>query len=67
MRLLLILTTAIGLTGCAVTAPVEAVPCIALKPRTDALRSALVRHPQTPDEVGQRAADVVLGTERVCK
>jgi len=67
MKVLLILTTAIGLTGCAVTAPIEAVPCIVLKPRTDTLRSALVRHPQTPDEVGQRAADVVLGTDAVCK
>ena len=67
MKVLLILTTAIGLTGCAVTVPIEAVPCIVLKPRTDALRAALTRNPHTPEEVGQSATAVVLGTERVCK
>ena len=67
MKALPILMIALGLTACAVPAPTKAVPCIALTPRTDALRSALVRHPQTPEEVGQRAADVVLGTEAVCK
>ena len=63
----LILILALGLTGCAVPAPIKAVPCIAIQPRTDALRAALVRHPQTPEEVGQTATAVVLGTERICK
>ena len=67
MKALLILAIAVGLIGCVKPAPSDAVPCIALKPRTDALRAALVRHPETPADVGNAGADVVLGTEAVCK
>ena len=63
----LILIIALGLTGCAVPAPIKAVPCIAIEPRTDALRAALTRNPHTPEDVGQTATAVVLGAERVCK
>ena len=63
----LILIIALGLTGCAVPAPIKAVPCIAIEPRTDALRAALIRNPHTPEEVGLSATAVVLGTERICK
>lgn len=69
MKPLMILTLALGgLNACSQTAPMNnAVPCIALKPRTDAGRAILRQHPETPRPVGEWAAGVILGTEAVCK
>jgi hypothetical protein len=69
MKPLIILTLAtVGLTGCFRAAPpTNAVPCIALKPRTDAGRAVLRQHPETPKPVGEWAAAIILGTEAVCK
>lgn len=67
MRVLAILTAAIGLTACEVPPPTKAVPCIVLTPRTDALRRGLLLHPETPEAIGDPAADLILGTEKVCR
>ena len=58
-----------GISGClgAATAPTDGVPCIALKPLTDDLRTALIDHPETPKDVGKAAVKVVGGTEAVCR
>lgn len=67
MKALIILMAAAGLSGCLKPAPpTKAVPCLVLTPRTDALRAGLLAHPETPDAVGTPAADIVLGTEKVC-
>lgn len=55
------------LAGCFPTAPINAVPCLSLTPRTDALRAGLRAHPNTPEAVGGPAADLVLGVEAVCR
>ena len=56
----------VGLTACAPVPPTDAVPCIALTPRTDALRAGLLKHPETAEAVGGPAVDVILGTDAVC-
>lgn len=71
MKLLAAMATAAGLSGCLENVPeqkppTEAVPCVVLEPRVEALKRGLLRHPDTPDEIGEPGADIVLGTERVC-
>lgn len=63
----LILMASLGLSGCSQVPPTKAVPCLVLTPRTDALRAGLIANPDTADAVGNPAADIILGTERVCK
>lgn len=67
MRVLTILAALAGVTGCFPTPPTEAVPCLVLTPRTDALRAGLRAHPETSEAVGGPAADIILGTEAVCR
>lgn len=69
MKALIILTALVGMTGCfrVPPPPTDAVPCLVLTPRTDALRAGLKVHPDTPDAVGVPAAAIILGTEAVCK
>jgi len=68
MKALALMLAAAGLSGClrSVSPSSDGVPCVALKPRTDALRGALMAHPETPEAVGQVATDIVLGTDAVC-
>lgn len=57
-----------GLTGCFPTQQAtNAVPCIALTPRTDAVREGLKQHPETHKDVGIPVARLVLGVEAVCR
>ena len=66
--LMILILAATGLSGCFRPAPPNnAVPCIAIKPRTDAGRAILRQHPETPRPVGEWAASVILGTEAVSK
>lgn len=68
MRLMMLLVLGAGLTACSPTpTPTKAVPCVVLEPRTTALRAGLRDHPETPDVIGIPAAQIILGTERVCK
>lgn len=62
----IILTGALGLTGCAVPVT-DAGICIGLKPPVDALASALLNGAgRVPDEVGEAGVDVVLGFRAGC-
>lgn len=63
----MLMLVAIGLSACFPTPPPDAVPCIAIKPRTDAGRVILRQHPETPRPVGEWAAGIILGTEAVCR
>jgi hypothetical protein len=69
MRLFLILTAFLGLSGCfgLNQTPIKAVPCLVLTPRTDALRAGLQANPDTPTAVGGPAVDIILGTNEVCR
>jgi|AntRauTorckE5430_2_1112549.scaffolds.fasta_scaffold05949_3 hypothetical protein len=59
---------AVALTGCwpDAEAPTKGVPCVVLKPKTDALRAGIIANPDTAEAVATPAADIVLGTEAVC-
>lgn len=58
------LVAALGLTGC--TTPNDAGMCAAIGPNVADLRAALLANPQTPDDVGEAVADVVIGIEAGC-
>jgi len=47
--------------------PIDAVPCIVLRPDVEALRAGLRPYPATPDAIGNPAKRIILGTEAVCK
>lgn len=64
MRLLL-LTAALGLTGCAMPVSDSAI-CVGLDRPVTLLRSSLESHPETPQAVGEAGTDVVLGFEAGC-
>ena len=53
-----------GATGC--TRPDDSGLCRALDRPVQELRAALEGHPETPDQVGEPAADVVIGIEAGC-
>lgn len=64
---LIALMAAGGLSACKMPAtPTNAVPCVVLTPRTDALRQGLLANPDTADAVGEPATAIILGTEAVC-
>lgn len=65
MRLILILTAAAGLTGCATPANDSAI-CAGLARPIAALRGALLAHPETPQAVGESGTRVVVLTEAGC-
>lgn len=54
--------------GClgSATPPTDAVPCVFLKPKLEALRAGILAHPETAEAVATPAADIVLGSEAVC-
>ena len=68
MKAMALAMIAVGLTGCLATAPpTDAVPCVVLTPRTDALRAGIIANPSTAEAVATPAADIILGTDAVCK
>lgn len=60
----LTLAALFGMTGCAI--PNDAGICAAISPHVAELRTALLAHPETPDDVGEAGADVVIGIEAGC-
>lgn len=57
------LVAALGLTGCAAIQS-DAALCQALP--VEALATALLAHPETPDPVGEAGTDVVIGWRAGC-
>ena len=54
-----------GTSGCSAPA-VDSGLCRALARPVQDLRAALEGHPETPDQVGEAGADVVIGLEAGC-
>ena len=68
MKALPTLAAVLATSGClgSVTPPTDAVPCIFLNPKLEALRAGILAHPETAEAVATPAADIVLGSEAVC-
>lgn len=67
-RAMLLLAALTGMSGCVwATEPAsDAGICLGLRPSVAQLRAGLTAHPETPDAVGEPAADVVIGFEGAC-
>lgn len=67
-RAMLLLAALIGVSACGwATKPAsDAGMCIGLRPAVAQLRAGLAANPETPDAVGEPAADLVIGFEAVC-
>jgi hypothetical protein len=63
---ILALVALAGLTGCVKPISDTGV-CLGLARDVAALRAALVRHPETPDAVGEAGTDVVIGFGAGCR
>lgn len=62
----LVLTAALGLTGCVATVSPTGI-CAGLQRPVADLRGALEANPDTPQAVGEAGTDVVLGFEAGCR
>jgi hypothetical protein len=62
----IVLTAALGVSACAVTADTSGI-CQGLVLPVASLRLALEAHDATPAAVGEAATDVVLGFEAGCR